>query len=209
METNKNIRLQFDHPLQVRADEKTNERFIVGLASVYDKRSKLLSEEGKTFYEVIERGAFDGVLSEIESGNQDVLLTINHDKEKLLARTKSKTLSLRSVENGLEYSAKLPNTTLGNDIWEQVQRGDLFESSLIFGTRRENIKWLRDPAEQYATRKIAKIELLLDVSIVTNGAYANTDVQTAIRELVEFEEAIHSEDLESYNLKLKLYKKLT
>ena len=54
-----------------------------------------------------------------------------------------------------------------------IERGDYFESSFIFTVNKMEYDKTMDPNE----RTILEIENLYDVSIVVDGAYANTAVK--------------------------------
>lgn len=103
----------------------------------------------------------------------NVKAVINHDETKLLGRTRSGTLKLSADDTGLKYSIKMGGTQLHRDTLEMVQRGDLAESSF---------KYI--PADSYFKRGengellhiVRKVKGLYDVSLVNDGAFANTDV---------------------------------
>lgn len=115
------------------------------------------------FEEIIEPGAFDGILDR----NPDVFALFNHEPESVLARSTSGTLRLSLDDKGLAYSFDMPNTNLGRDLGELMQRGDIHSSSFAFMVdkaefRKENGK---------TVRYISKIKDLVDVSVVTTPAY--------------------------------------
>lgn len=155
-----------------RAFEENGERYLEGYASVFEQRSKPIFENNRLFYEVIGRSAFDEAL---QREDLNVVLTFNHQRDKVIARTKSGTLQLSTDEIGLRFRATVPNTTLGNDIYELVSRGDLFENSFAFIVRKGDDEWTTDE-QGNNIRTINRITKLYDVSVVVDGAYANTDV---------------------------------
>lgn len=157
--------------MSVRADEATGKRYIEGYAIVFNQRSKLIREWGEVFYEIIEPSAADNVLRDI---GLNVIATIDHDRARMLGRTKSGTLQLQKDERGLKYTIEIPNTSLGNDIAEQVARGDYFESSFIFTIANKGVRY--DHSEDVDVRYVSDFENIYDVSLVIDGAYANTDV---------------------------------
>lgn len=169
-------------------------KFLVGYGSVFNQRSKIINEyvpsemEYRTFFEVIEPQAFDEVLR----GNPDVVVSVDHDFTKLLGRTKSGTAILSIDEKGLRYEVLIPNTTLGNDVAEMVERGDFFESSFIFTVNADGQKWEKDSETGIWVRYISNVSGLYDCTICSYaGAYANTDIEVATRmlkEIVEKEE---------------------
>jgi hypothetical protein len=155
---------------ECRILEEDNKRFLEGHPSVFNSRSKLLFENNRYFNEIIAPNAFDNVL---QDEKLDVPMTYNHTRGQLLGRTKSGTLKLSKDEKGLKSRVEVPNTTTGNDVYTLVQRGDLFEMS--FGFIVDSDTWSKDENGDNV-RTINSIKKLADVSIVTNGAYSNTDI---------------------------------
>ena len=113
-------------------------------------------------------------------------MTYNHNRGQLLGRTKSRTLQLGKDEKGLTFRVEIPNTATGNEVYELVKRGDLYENSFGFIVTSDDQEWSRDE-EGNSIRTIKNVQKLVDVAVCINGAYANTDV--AARSLEEVEEA--------------------
>jgi len=172
---------------QLRAKKDADGRkFISGYGAVFNVKSKIITEyvqsEGgyRTFNEIIETGAFDRVLN----NETDKVLSLDHDFTKIMARTKSGTLKLSIDEKGLRYEAELPNTTLGNDVYEMIQRGDYFESSFIFTVNSANERWEKDQETGIYVRYISEVSGLYDVTVCSYaGAYSETDIEVAQRSL--------------------------
>lgn len=159
--------------LQFRAVEENDKRFIEGYAALFNSRSKLLAG---SFYEVIERGAFDDVL---RSDSLNVVAVFNHDDSKILGRNTSGTLELRSDEKGLWYRVEVPDTPTGNEVYSLIKRGDLFQNSFRFrvaedGWKEEGMK--DEDGETRSLITITKVSDLRDVSVVTWPAYEETSV---------------------------------
>ncbi len=155
---------------------------IEGYALLYDKESRLISSfwDGE-FYEVIQRGSFDKVLA---SPDLNVKLYFNHIKNTIIARTKSGTLKLVSDERGLKYIVEdIGKTTDALDLYERIKRGDIYESSFAFMIADDGQNWTKR-ADGANLRTVTEASYLDDVSPVTDGAYANTDV--AVRSLQAF-----------------------
>lgn len=151
---------------QLKSTDDTS-RMVEGYAIVFDSESVDLGG----FYEIIERGAVDGVI-EIS----DVLCLLNHNEDRgVLARSKFGvgSLKLEVDEHGLKYSFEAPNTALGDELLEGLRRGDISTSS--FGFTVENDEWVKR-ADGTILRKIKKIKQLYDVSPVYNPAYQSTEV---------------------------------
>lgn len=178
--------------IHVRAEED-GRRFIEGYAIIFNQKSKLIREWGETFYEVIEPSAVDNVLKD---PGLNVIATVDHWREKMLGRTKSGTLVLTKDERGLKYTIEVPNTTLGNDMYELIKRGDYFESSFIFTIAEKGCR--TDNSEDIPVKYISDFGDMYDVSPVIDGAYANTAVKARALEIEEEEE---EEEEDSKDLK--------
>lgn len=157
---------------QFRAITEGNKRYLEGYASVFNSRSKPIYENGRLFYEVIDPHAFDELL---QDKKLDVYLTFNHERGRVMARTVSGTLALSVDGKGLKFRAEVPNVTYANDVYELVSRGDLYENSFAFIVNKGDDTWSTD-REGNEVRYIRKVSKLIDVSIVTAGAYADTTV---------------------------------
>ena len=161
---------------EVRAEDDS--RHIEGYGSVFGSRSEDLGG----FYEIIDPGAFNGVIEK-----SDVKALLEHDSKRgILARCKNGkgSMDLTVDERGLKYSFDAPHTALGDEVVEGIKRGDYSESSFCFTVDKE--AWSRDADGNYI-RTVLQIGNLYDVSIVANPAYKDTEV--ALRSLDEFKKA--------------------
>lgn len=187
---NEGERRYFSPQIEVRADD---EKMIEGIASVVDKEYDL-----GYFSERIARGAFDEVLQD------DVVALFNHDNNYPLARTGADgdgNLKLYLNDNGdLAYSFKIPNTTVGRDLAENIKNGVIRQSSFAFSIEAEEWEFANDKNKLDMDRRtITKIKRLYDVSPVTFPASPSTTV--AARNA----ERLHEEDEQVKN-KIKLDK---
>jgi HK97 family phage prohead protease len=185
---NKNLEIrQFDcHELRTYHDKKGKKK-VRGYAAVFNS----LSEDLGGFREKINRNAFDNVLDD------DVVAVFNHDMNMVLGRTTSGTLKLSVDDRGLFTEIDMPNTTLGNDLTELVERGDI--SKMSFGFYVDRDEW--EESEQDFVREVKEVKKLIDVSLVTKPAYNETSV--AVRSLDNFKQ--HKTELNTLNkLKIKL-----
>ena len=146
------------------AEQSIDGRTLAGYAAVYGQDSREIVEGGRKFTERIAPGAFNETLST----GADVKLYYNHDASMPLARTRSKTLTLRSDRSGLAFSAELPDTTLGRDIKTLLERGDL-SGEMSFGFFVTEDSWNKD-----RTQRLVKKAQLVEVSIVQDAAYPQT-----------------------------------
>jgi HK97 family phage prohead protease len=118
----------------LQSEWRTEGNKLVGLAAVYDSPTTI-SEGGRTFTEVIRKGAFRNALA---SGG-DIIATFNHDPSRLLGRTSSGTLKLRDTDEGLAYELDLPKHA--SDVKEMVERGDIKGCSFTFSVRKGGERW--------------------------------------------------------------------
>lgn len=152
--------------LEIRASE-TEDRSIEGFASVFDEETNL-----GWFYEKIDRDAFK------DCDMSDVYLLMNHDPNIILAGTQNGSLSL-SVENkGLHQTARVTETSQGNDYLQLVKEGLIRKMSFAFTIdQNHGDEWYTDE-NGMEHRTIKKIDKLYDVSIVTYPAYGGTSVRS-------------------------------
>jgi len=175
--------LTLNNDIQFRAVEEDGKKFIEGYAAVFNSRSKLIMEMGELFYEEIERGAFADVL---EEDGLDVYLTFNHSRDYIISRTVNGTLQLSEDDTGLWFRAEIPNVSYANDTYELVKNGTFFENSFAFAVDSDGFRW-SETEDNIPLRIVNKIRRLVDVSVVTKGAYADTTV--AARELQEYRDS--------------------
>lgn len=149
---------------QIVINKDAEGRNISGYAAVFNSTSNDLG-----FIETIDPGA----ITEDTILRSDVVATMNHDQEKVLARSKygQGTLHLTVDERGLKYEYEAPNTTLGNDLVEMIKRGDLDSASFAFTVSQDEDaqKWEKRDGQYYRT--IYKIDKLFDIAAVWHPAY--------------------------------------
>ena len=168
--------------VEIRTGKEGEPVKVRGYAAVFGKRSSNLGFGDFSFFEVIERGAFDGVLKD------DVRALFNHDANLILARSKAGegTLAMGADDTGLWYEFEAPDTNAGRDLMVSLKRGDVDQSSFAFSLGKDGQVWeeKRDGDKVTVLRTIKKVERLYDVSPVTYPAYP--DATVALRSLEEF-----------------------
>lgn len=167
--------------------EKVEDNVIEGYALKFNKESRDLGG----FVETISPEALEGV------DLTDVRFFMNHDSSKLLGRTSSGTLQLDVDDVGLHFRCVLPDTSIGRDAMELVKRGDLNQCSFGFTVVKD--KWMK--GQNIMKRSINKIGSLLEISLVSIPAYADTDVRVATRSL---EDAVNELEKERLAVELEL-----
>jgi len=167
--------------LEIReAGGEEGKRTIKG-AIKYNTESQVMRDWwGDQFVEEIATGAFDESLK-----TRGVVGLWSHDTSKVLGSTKSGTLRLESTEKELRFELDLPNTTVGNDAWEMIKRGDV--DGVSFGMRVAKDKWsqIERNGEKIYKRSILDAELY-EISPVAFPAYPANEV--SVRSLDEYRE---------------------
>lgn len=161
-------------PLQASEGEENEKRTVEGYAFLFG-----VSSDGLSFEEVIEPGAADGIIEK-----SDVFATLDHGG--ILARSKYGKGSLQLVldDKGLLYRFEAPKTALGDQLLENIRRGEIDQSSFCFEV--EDVEWVKKPDGTYK-RSIKKFKRLHDVSPVYNAAYSKTSVYLRGKEVAEEE----------------------
>lgn len=154
---------------------------IIGYGSVYDSPSvEMLSPFG-SFIERISPGAFSSVLA----SNPDVLLTIDHDPGRTLARTKSGTLELRTDPKGLRFWGRAGDTTYARDLRVMMDRGDIDGASFKFSVAPGGEDWnISD--DGVVQRTITRVGALYDVCVTALGAYPDARAELMRTRALEF-----------------------
>lgn len=151
-----------------RIEARENEsRTVCGYGSVFNSQSEDLG-----FIETIDPNA----ITEETIKRSDVFATLNHDMNKILARCKygSGSLELKCDDKGLYYRFDAPNTNLGDELLEHLNRGEIDSSSFAFTVKRD--EWKKgDDGKHYRT--ILEIDQLFDVSPVFSPAYSEASCQ--------------------------------
>ena len=121
------------------------------------------------FKEVVSPDALKGV------DLSNVLMLNDHDYTQVLASVKAGTLKLTPDDKGLHFEATLPDTTTANDVFANVQAGNLDSCSFSFDVDDGSDEWNKDD-QGNITRTINQIKELFDVSVVAVPAYDSTNV---------------------------------
>ena len=136
-------------------------RTVSGYGSVFNSQSEDLG-----FIETIDPNA----ITDETIKRSDVFATLNHDMDKILARCKygSGSLELKCDDKGLYYRFDAPNTDLGDELLEYLNRGEIDSSSFAFTVKRD--EWKNgDDGKHY--RRILEIDQIFDISPVFCAAY--------------------------------------
>ncbi len=142
-------------------------RRLVGYAATFGTEARIAD-----FTETIAPGAFQRSLA----AQADILALVDHDKSRVLARTKSGTLRLSEDERGLRFEIEVPDTTLGRDLLTMAARGDLGGMSFGFSVNEGGDEWR---GEHRTLRAVT----LHEISVVQSfPAYDGTSVSARARQ---------------------------
>lgn len=156
------------------AQEDEQEDFVIeGYFALFNTETELFPG----FREQILPGAFDNAL------NDDIRALIDHDRSKVLGRTKSKTLELSVDSRGLFGTIKVNKDDRdAMNLYQRVKRGDVDQCSFGFWVVDEDYKHFEDGS----VRSDIKDLKLLEVSVVTFPAYEDTSVSARAKDVEEF-----------------------
>lgn len=172
--------------LNTEFQQTDEQNLISGIAIRFNSESEVLydSDNKRFFREVIAPSAITQELVD----NSDIRFLINHDKNKLVARRRNGkgSLNVEVREDGVYFSFECPNTTYGQDLREQIKRGEISQCSFAFIEGRS--KW--DFSGDLPLRTITEVRGLFDLSGVYTPAYSETEINArSIDELQkEYEE---------------------
>lgn len=148
-------------------------RTITGRAIVFESWSKNLGG----FYEIIHKGAITQELID----KSDIIMNINHDDEKMVARSRQGkgTLSVSLKDDGVYFSFEAPTTSRGDELLYNIRNGNIFECSFAFTIPDDlhSERWYVDSDNVYR-REVNVIDGLYDMSLVIHGAYGDTNCYT-------------------------------
>lgn len=174
---------------EVRDEQGNSQRYLSGYAVVFEEYSRSFWDE---WVEIIDRNAF------ASADMSDVVMVVDHSREvgDILARSKdgAGTLDITIDDKGVKFRFPLPDTSMGRDLAELVQRGDVTECSFAFWVKED--RWVYGATidgKEMDVRRIVAVDKLADLSIVSRGQYAQTSVgldeRAAAREAREMAKA--------------------
>jgi HK97 family phage prohead protease len=147
--------------LGVESRAAGEKRTLVGYAATFNSPADI----GGWWMETIAPGAFADQLT------ADVRALVDHDTGKVIGRTKSGTLRLSEDSKGLRVEIDVPETTVGNDLWVLVERGDISGMSFGFVVTKQEWDETVDPP-----RRTIQAVSLAEVSAVAFPAYDDTTI---------------------------------
>lgn len=166
--TNRDVRTFTANHLTIRRDVESGTRQLSGYAVAFNQPSQPLP-----FTEYISPHAFDNV------DFSQVRLLYAHDFNNILARVDSGTLSLKTDDKGLFFVADIPDTTLGNDVYTNVENGNIKGLSFNAQIDPNNGDTWEQGAGGQVIHTINHFASLAEISLTPIPAYTETSVQVA------------------------------
>lgn len=177
--------------VEIREDEG-GQRVLTGYAVKWEMKSVPMGYFQR-FKEQFKRGAFTESLT-----NDDQKALWSHDTSKVLGRTKNGTLRLFEADLGLRFELDLPDTTLGDDAYKSIKRGDV--DGVSFGFSMLKQEWDESDPDN-VVRTVTKAKLL-EISPVAFPAYP--DSQVAARSHDSYQEHMELKERQERRQKLLL-----
>lgn len=158
-------------------------RHISGKAISFDTESNDIG-----FIEILHRGCISQEL--IDSSN--IVFLYNHDYNQVIARAnKGKgTLNIDLRDDGVYFDLEVPNTTMGNDLLENIRLGNITQCSFGFRYANEEGAYKDEKIDGVWYRNVYKIGELFDLSAVTYPAYDDTYVNARMQERSKMEDKL-------------------
>ena len=140
------------------------------------------------FIEILHRGCISQEL--IDSSN--IVFLYNHDYNQVIARAnKGKgTLNIDLRDDGVYFDLEVPNTTMGNDLLENIRLGNITQCSFGFNYANEEGAYKDEKIGDVWYRNVYKIGKLYDLSAVTYPAYDDTYVNARMQERSKMEDKL-------------------
>lgn len=177
----------FPTELRLRASDGEGSPMVIeGMAIVFDSPSVTLYEDDKIrIREIIDPNA----VTEELLGRSDILLTLYHDDNRLLGRSRQGkgTMAYRRTERGVEFSCIPPENEDGRTARELVERGDITGCSFAYRLPDSPDAVSRTVREtdgkKEVTYTVLEIADIFDFTLTPRPAYRSTEVEARKRDI--------------------------
>lgn len=160
-----------------------NEHVIEGKAIVFNQQSEYMG-----FYEIIKPEAVEGI------DWSKTLLLYDHEFPNILARVDAKNLTINVKEDGVYFQATLNNSTIANDVYNDIKSGNVKGCSFGFNIAKGGDDW--DFTDDGTPLHIVtKIENIPELSLTPVPAYTQTSA-SVVRHLENVKEVRKMADKE-------------
>ncbi|WP_083489110.1 phage major capsid protein [Liquorilactobacillus uvarum] len=151
--------------LEVKRDKSSGKMQIQGYALKFNVPSNSLP-----FIEYIKPSALDGV------DFSHCLLLYAHNTDNILAREDSGTLQTVVDDVGLLFTATLPDTTIANDVYKNIEAGNLKGCSFSMKIAKNGDSMTRN-IDGTIIHNITKIDRISEITITSIPAYNSSSVE--------------------------------
>lgn len=174
---------------KIRAVDNQDGTYTVsGYAVVFNQPSNPMP-----FIEYIGRDALNNV------DFSKTFLLYAHDYNKVLARADSGTLKTQIDDKGLKFTAQIPDTTLGSDIFKNIKAGNVKGCSFSFKISNGGDRW-NTRNDLTTVHYVDKIDTVRELTLTPIPAYEETSVSTQVkRDLQDYLNNKEEQDLKSEN----------
>lgn len=173
MATTKNTTIETQPFSKVEAKTGSSGHQVKGYAVLYNQPSQPMP-----YIEYFDKGAFDGV------DLSDVLLDYAHDMNNILARTGTGSLTITQDDKGLVFTADLADTTLANDVVNDINAGNVRGVSPRVKIAPDGDRYYQDN-DGNTIHEIMKVDSLIEIAITPIPAYPETSV-TVTRDYINY-----------------------
>ena len=183
--------------LRCELRSRSEGRHISGKAISFDTQSNYIG-----FIEILHKGCITQELID----NSDIVFLYNHDYNQVLARAnKGKgTLNINLQDDGVYFDLDVPETTVGNDVLENIRLGNITQCSFRFRYAEEPGSYRDQKIGDTWYRNVYKVGELLDFSLVTDPAYDDTYVNVRMRERSKMEDKLkETEEIQKDEIRSK------
>lgn len=164
----------------LRAKDSNDSHVISGTAIVFNQRSQWLG-----FYEEIRPQAVRNI------NFDDTLLLYNHEYGNVLARVNAHNLDISVDDKGVYFRAVLPDTTLANDVYNDIQARNIQGCSFGFNIAKDHWTVTEDNEPLHI---IDEIDSITELSVTPIPAYSQTSAQVS-RSLEDFRKSKEAKDM--------------
>ncbi len=154
-----------------KRDGEENSYKVEGYCTTYNEQYELYSFDGVTVIESVAPEAFKNC------DMSDVIMQYDHEGH-VYARLSNNTLALEDDTHGLKVSALLGGTTIGRQLWEEIDGG--YTSKMSFGftiDKKERVIEEHDDGTATVYETITAVKKLYDVSAVSLPANPGTEIE--------------------------------
>jgi len=173
---------------EIRAETSGGKRILRG----YGAKWNTLSSDLGGFRETLSQGCFSRCLAR---PSRDLPFLFDHSTAAILARESAGTFKVEEDSIGLNFRAELAQTTMANDVYENVKAGNLSGCSFAMLVRGDtwsecdadpdSIDCDDDDADRSRRVKLRVVNTadIFEISVVTMPAYSQTSVAAGARSL--------------------------